>query len=88
MFLTFDYLIIIIYKVLQKMKLSKITIIISLILAFLLCGNVNCDVRCAENESQCYKCHTSAGNLIKITREIAETSPSKPAISSETSGEG
>jgi len=70
------------------MKLAKITIIISLFLAFLLWCSVNRDVRCAENENQCYKCHTSAGNLIKITREIAETSPAKPAISSETSGEG
>jgi len=70
------------------MKPIKFTISISLVLAFLLLCNVNCDVRCAENESQCYKCHTSAGNLIKITREIAETSPAKPAISSETSGEG
>jgi hypothetical protein len=70
------------------MKIIKLTISISLVLAFLLWCNVNCDVQCAENENQCFKCHTSARNLIKITREIAETSPSKPAISSETSGEG
>ncbi|MDL2121475.1 MAG: hypothetical protein LWX51_00020 [Deltaproteobacteria bacterium] len=70
------------------MKFTKLTISISLVLAFLLWSNVNCDVQCAENENQCFKCHTSARNLIKITREIAETSPSKPAISSETSGEG
>ncbi len=70
------------------MKLIKLTTIISLISAFLLLCNANRDVQCAENENQCFKCHTSAKNLIKITREIAETSPSKPAISSETSGEG
>ncbi|MBC2696300.1 MAG: hypothetical protein HF982_13700 [Desulfobacteraceae bacterium] len=70
------------------MKLAKITIIISLFLVFLFLCNANCDVQCAENENQCFKCHTSARNLIKITREIAETGPSKPAISSETSGEG
>lgn len=70
------------------MKLIKLTISISLVLAFLLWCNVNCDVQCAENENQCFKCHTNARNLIKITREIAKTSPAKPAISSETSGEG
>jgi hypothetical protein len=70
------------------MKLAKITIIISLVLVFLFLCNANCDVQCAENESQCFKCHTNARNLIKITREIAKTSPSKPAISSENSGEG
>ena len=70
------------------MKFAKITIIISLVLAFLFLCNANRYVQCAENENQCFKCHTSAKNLIKITREIAETSPSKPAISSETSGEG
>ena len=70
------------------MKLIKLTTIISLISAFLLLYNANCNVQCAENVNQCVACHTSARNLIKITREIAETSPSKPAISSETSGEG
>ncbi|MBU4184892.1 MAG: hypothetical protein KKI12_03625 [Proteobacteria bacterium] len=70
------------------MKLIKLTISISLVLAFLLWCNANYDVQCAENKNHCFTCHTSAGNLIKITREIAETRPSKPAISPETSGEG
>ncbi len=70
------------------MKLIKLTTIISLISAFLLLYNANCNVQCAENVNHCVACHTSARNLIKITREIAETSPPKPAISSETSGEG
>jgi len=70
------------------MKLIKFTISISLVLAFLLLCNANCDVQCAENVNHCFACHTSARNLIKITREIAVSSPSKPAISSESAGEG
>lgn len=70
------------------MKRITLTISISLVSVFLVLCNANCDVQCAVDENQCFKCHTSAGNLIKITREIAETSPAKPAISSETSGEG
>lgn len=70
------------------MKLIKLTTIVFLISAFLLLYNANSDVQCAEKVNHCVVCHTSAGNLIKITREIAATSPSKPAISSETSGEG
>ncbi len=66
----------------------KLTISFSLVLAFLLLCNVNCDVQCAENVNQCFKCHNSARDLIKITREIAETSPSELTASSETSGEG
>ncbi|MDL1963915.1 MAG: hypothetical protein LWW98_06195 [Deltaproteobacteria bacterium] len=70
------------------MKLIKLATIISLISAFLLFYNASSNVQCSENINQCVACHTSARNLIKITREIAETSPAKPAISSETSGEG
>jgi hypothetical protein len=36
-------------------------------------------------ESQCFKCHTSAKFLITITREIAKT---RPVIKSENEGEG
>lgn len=70
------------------MKLIKLTTIISLISAFLLLYNASSNVQCTEKVNQCVACHTSAKNLIKITREIAETGQSKPVISSETSGEG
>ena len=60
----------------------------TVILAFLLLCNANCDVLCAENVNHCFACHTSARNLIKITREIAVSGPFKPAISSESAGEG
>jgi len=40
----------------------------------------------AYEGTQCFKCHTSAKQLIEITREIAKT---RPALkSSETEGEG
>ncbi len=70
------------------MKLIKLTTIIFLISAFLLLYNASSNLQCAENVNQCVACHTSAKNLIKITREIAETGQYKPAISSENSGEG
>jgi len=40
----------------------------------------------AYEDTQCFKCHTSAKELIEATREIAKT---RPALkSAETSGEG
>ena len=40
----------------------------------------------AYEDTQCFKCHTSAKKLIEATREIAKT---RPALkSAETSGEG
>ena len=40
----------------------------------------------AYEDTQCFKCHTSAKKLIEITREIAKT---RPALkSAETKGEG
>jgi len=40
----------------------------------------------AYEDTQCFKCHTSAKQLIEITREIAKT---RPAVkSAETEGEG
>ena len=40
----------------------------------------------AYEDTQCFKCHTSAKKLIEITREIAKT---RPALkSAETVGEG
>ena len=40
----------------------------------------------ASEESQCFKCHTSAKKLIEITREIAKI---RPAVkSAESEGEG
>ncbi len=40
----------------------------------------------AYEDTQCFKCHTSAKKLIEITREIAKT---RPALkSAETAGEG
>ena len=70
------------------MKPIKLTISIFLVSAFLLFYNANYDVQCAENVNHCFTCHTSAGNLIKITRELAETNQFKPAISYENAGEG
>jgi PHP family Zn ribbon phosphoesterase len=40
----------------------------------------------AYEDTQCFKCHTSAKKLIEITREIAKTRPA--AKSAETAGEG
>ena len=40
----------------------------------------------AYEDTQCFKCHTSAKQLIEITREIAKTRP--PAKSEEIVGEG
>jgi hypothetical protein len=40
----------------------------------------------AYEDTECFKCHTSAKNLIEITREIAKTRP--PVKSAETEGEG
>ena len=40
----------------------------------------------AYEDTQCFKCHTSAKQLIEITREIAKT---RPAVrSAEIEGEG
>jgi hypothetical protein len=40
----------------------------------------------AYEDTQCFKCHTSAKRLIEITREIAKT---RPALkSAESEGEG
>ena len=40
----------------------------------------------AYEDTQCFKCHTSAKQLIEITREIAKTRPA--AKSEEIEGEG
>lgn len=40
----------------------------------------------AYEDTQCFKCHTSAKKLIEITREIAKTRPTLK--SAETAGEG
>ena len=40
----------------------------------------------ASEDSECFKCHTSAKKLIEITREIAKTRPAAKAAESE--GEG
>jgi hypothetical protein len=40
----------------------------------------------ASEESQCFKCHTSAKKLTEITREIAKTRPG--VKSAEIEGEG
>jgi hypothetical protein len=42
----------------------------------------------AEQENHCFTCHTNAGKLIKITREIAQADKDKPGGSAETEGEG
>jgi hypothetical protein len=41
----------------------------------------------AQGENHCFICHTSARDLIKITREIEATRP-KPKASAESEGEG
>ena len=40
----------------------------------------------ASEDSECFKCHTSAKKLIDATREIAKTQPAVKAAKSE--GEG
>jgi hypothetical protein len=40
----------------------------------------------AYEDTQCFQCHTSAKQLIEITREIAKTRPA--VTSSEIEGEG
>jgi hypothetical protein len=40
----------------------------------------------AYEDTECFKCHTSAKKLIEATREIAKTRPS--VTSTETQGEG
>jgi len=40
----------------------------------------------ASEDSQCFKCHTSAKKLIQITREIAKIRPAVKSI--EIEGEG
>ncbi|MGM0428166.1 MAG: hypothetical protein ACQEQ7_13115 [Thermodesulfobacteriota bacterium] len=42
----------------------------------------------AEEENHCFTCHTNAGKLIKITREIQKANKDKPGGSAETEGEG
>jgi hypothetical protein len=44
--------------------------------------------RSADEENHCFTCHTNAGKLIKITREIAKADKDKPGGSAETEGEG
>jgi len=56
---------------------------VALCLAIILSNTLICQ---AYEDTQCFKCHTSAKKLIEITREIAKT---RPALkSAETSGEG
>ena len=40
----------------------------------------------AEQESYCFTCHTSAKDLIKITREIAEAKKGEPGAEAEGGG--
>ena len=40
----------------------------------------------AYEDTECFKCHTSAKKLIEITREIAKTRPA--VTSAESEGEG
>jgi hypothetical protein len=44
-------------------------------------------VESAQEENHCFICHTSARDLIKITREIEAAKP-KPKASAESEGEG
>ena len=44
-------------------------------------------VESAQQENHCFICHTSAQNLIKITREIEAAKP-KPKAAAESEGEG
>lgn len=61
--------------------------IIGMVVAF--CAGIilsNSLVCGAYEDTECFKCHTSAKKLIEATREIAKT---RPALKSEeTSGEG
>jgi hypothetical protein len=42
----------------------------------------------AKGENHCFTCHTSARELLKITREIAKSTKNKPGASPESKGEG
>ena len=49
-------------------------------------GLANQHVGHAYEDTECFKCHTSAKKLIELTREIGKT---RPALkSAETEGEG
>jgi len=71
------------------MRAIKFVMNIGLALAislFLFYGNQK--AQSAEEENQCFTCHTNARKLIKITREIAKTDKGRPGTSAETKGEG
>ena len=59
--------------------------VLMICLAFSLSGRM---ARSADQENHCFTCHTNAGKLIKITREIAKANKDKPGGSAETEGEG
>jgi len=66
------------------MKYFKVIgLAVAFCLAMILTNTLICH---AYEDTQCFKCHTSAKKLIEATREIAKT---RPALkSAETSGEG
>lgn len=65
----------------------KITKIAALIIFLLIAGIVFVPLKGnSDNKSKCIECHTSAKQLINITREIAKTRP--PTKSEEQKGEG
>ncbi len=62
-------------------RLSSLAIVLSLFLI-----PTQSSLSQAYEDTQCFQCHTSAKQLIEITREIAKT---RPAVkSSEIEGEG
>ncbi|MBW1971946.1 MAG: hypothetical protein JRI44_03770 [Deltaproteobacteria bacterium] len=68
---------------LKKRDGFLILFLISLITSFLFVFTVNLF---ADENSECFKCHTSTKKLIQITRIIAKERP--PTKSEETKGEG
>ncbi|MBU4343887.1 MAG: hypothetical protein KKC73_00505 [Proteobacteria bacterium] len=66
------------------MKVIKISVSVVLVFAIsVLLSFVNQNAWSAEQESYCFTCHTSAKELIRITREIAEADKGKPGASTE-----
>ena len=71
------------------MKSVRLTMTIAALLAFFLLPlSMSKAVNPTKSENHCFTCHTSARTLIKITREIAETSKSRSGPSPENKGEG
>ncbi|MCF8143480.1 MAG: hypothetical protein K9N21_06125 [Deltaproteobacteria bacterium] len=71
----------------KSVRIGIVTFMACAVSLALLYGNQK-TAQSAEKENHCFTCHTNAGKLIKITRQIAEANKGKKAVSSESEGEG